>query len=146
MNSYLLLYTLTRLDYVDNFCTPIALATLFYLAIWVVIYTATKSSTPYISSFDSKEEKEKKQTEYETLVKTIDKFFYPKISIAIIIFCTLVNFLTPTKNEALVILAWGKTIDYVSNNKYIQAIPDKTAQIVVSYLDKTLEELKTKTK
>jgi len=49
--------------------------------------------------------------------------------------------LTPSKNEAILIIAGGKTIDWISKDTSICKIPSQTSELVSSFLDKQIKEL-----
>lgn len=145
MSPYLLLYILTRLDYVPNFAGPIVGVTIFYFVLTTLVYYIFKLSEPTYSSFDKEEEKKDKLEKHENAIKNMSVLYRPKTCLAIVAFFLFINFATPTKNEALVIIAGGKAIDFAVNNDSINKMPSKAADIVVAYMDKTLEELKQQT-
>lgn len=147
MSPYLLLYILTRLDYVDNFLGPVVGASIIYLLFVTVPYVIYHfSEKPKKYSYTKDEDYTREMKDYEQNCSMIKKFFWPKTALAIIVLASIINFATPTKNEALVIIAGGKAIDFATNNESLVQMPWKAADIVVAYMDKTLEELKNETK
>lgn len=65
------------------------------------------------------------------------------IRYSLIVFVTFgaMRVFTPTQNEAILILAGGKTLDFVESDTSISKIPSQTTAIVSEYLEKTLKEL-----
>jgi len=60
-------------------------------------------------------------------------------SIFSIVFC-LFSIMTPTTNEAIVIVAGGKTLDYVQKDTSLQKIPYKATELILHKMDEYPKE------
>jgi hypothetical protein len=73
-------------------------------------------------------------------------FQQSKILFAFLVFVAFFNAilyaLVPSQKDALLILAGGKTIEYIKADKSLQKIPFKTTELVAGILDKELNKLK----
>jgi len=49
----------------------------------------------------------------------------------------------PSRDEAIMILAGGKTMDYIQSDTSLNKLPYQTTQIISEYLDKKIKDLKT---
>ena len=56
----------------------------------------------------------------------------------------LISVLTPTKEEAVFIVAGGKVIDFVQKDSSINKIPGQTTSILSTWLDEQLKKEKDK--
>jgi hypothetical protein len=50
--------------------------------------------------------------------------------------------LTPTRNEAILIMAGGKTLDFAQSDTSLSKIPYEATEIISGYLEKSIKELK----
>lgn len=117
MSNYSKIYWLTRLDYLQNFFIGIAAVIVAILFIYAFIYVLNE--------------------DWENIKK---KYF--AIWLPIVAFFTLLACLTPTRNEALVIIAGGATIDYAQSDTSLKKIPYQVTSTVSTYIDVQLEKLK----
>lgn len=123
MNNYLGLYLLTRLDGLNNLFT-----------ILIVI-----SGTLFIASLIARFGAQYDKDEYGIKIGSSGiKIFLP-----ILIVSSLLLVSTPTKNEAIFIVAGGKTINFIQNDTSICKLPAQTAAIISNYLDKQIKEIET---
>lgn len=60
----------------------------------------------------------------------------------LIIFCALAHVFTPTRNEAVFIIAGGKTLDFVASDTSINKIPAQTTKIITDYLENAIKDAK----
>lgn len=122
MSNYSKIYWLTRLDYLQGFFVTMSVLA----GLLIVVHFAIK-----MFSIDDGDDA------YSLLNKT-------KRSLCLIlcIFLALVSCFIPTKNEAILIMAGGKTLDYVQKDTSLSKVPYQTTAIISEYLDKTLKEMK----
>ena len=83
------------------------------------------------------------------IIKSIEDEYYiftkvysRTIAIISLILCIIITNLIPSKKEAIVILAGGKTMDFVQSDSSLSKIPHQATTIISSYLDKTIKEIK----
>lgn len=50
----------------------------------------------------------------------------------------------PTKNEAIVIIAGGKTLDFIKQDSSLNKIPSQTTAIISQFLQNEIDTLKSK--
>lgn len=133
MNNYSKLYWFTRLDHLSDFITTIGVVCIIVAAILLLVTFA----------FWSKEyESEKRCIEIDAARKKAvskSKWLIPTGFIII-----LITAFIPSKNEAIFIMAGGKTLDYVQSDTSLSKIPYKATEVIVNYLDKTIGEMKDK--
>ena len=123
MSNYTKLYWLTRLDGLNGFL------------IFICICAATIASLYTIGVFSCLEEgeKESKKNKKARIISYIMFFLFVLISV-----------LTPTKEEAVFIVAGGKVIDFVQKDSSINKIPGQTTSILSTWLDEQLKKEKDK--
>lgn len=126
MSSYSKIYWLTRLDALHTFFGVMALLGL--IAVCVILIT---------SGINKACEEEYDKAEYYKKAMPKIKWVAP---VAILSF--LIYGLIPTRTEALLIVAGGKTMDYVQSDTSLRKIPYQTTTIISEFLDKQLQELK----
>lgn len=126
MSNYSKIYWLTRLDGVHDF-----LLAIFLLSIGAIV---AHFLFVFLGEFDEMfSEQAKKEW---TRGKNIALFF--------IVFAGLALVLVPTKNDMILIYAGGKTMDYVESDSSSSKVPHQTTSIISEYLDKSIEEMKSK--
>lgn len=124
MNNYEKIYWLTRLDNIQSFLTTGFILSLAVLFMWYMIL--------FIECYDYDDRKE--------YIKNHGKYRTTTFWLAII-FGVLMVF-SPSKNDMLLIVAGGKTMDYIEKDTSLSKIPYQTTSIISNYLDKELNELK----
>lgn len=124
MNNYTKLYWLTRLDSIQDLCLVIGVLSVISMLIY------------YISIGMDCFDKEDRDDHYKSFGKIL-KIGYPLLIISALI-CTFL----PNKNEAILIIAGGKTMDFVQQDSSLSKIPAQTTQIISDYLDKQIKETK----
>lgn len=130
MNNYEKLYWLTRLD---------SLQVLFGLTIAVCVIIRLIYHSYY--AMEMNYENEEKQLAFIKKHKPLRI-----ITIALAILAVLGLAFVPSRNEAILIMAGGKTLDYVQSDTSLSKIPAQTTRIVSEYLEQSLEEMKRENK
>lgn len=128
MNNYELLYWLTRLDNMRAFCgIMLAIGLIVYGATWL-IYAMRCNEYPA-------------RTEPQKIAFN-KKLLWPRIVlVTFIIIGGLGLTFIPTRNEAILILAGGKTLDFVQSDSSIAKIPAQTTKLVSDYMEQAIKEL-----
>lgn len=135
MNNYSKIYWFTRLDNLNAFLIGVALFCFVLVFIWLM--------WAYVFSdkmFANKDE----EIEIDARRKTVTK--RAKIFIPIGFLFLLISAFIPTKNEVLLIMAGGKTLDFVQSDTSLSKIPSQTTSIISQFLEKQLKELKSEKK
>lgn len=139
MNSYFLIYFLTRVD---------AISTLFgllipFFAVIVIFpflyhFIVSKGDFDLPEYIDDKDDYGNKARAHKKLKKM------RRWSIPCFIFFVLIQIALPSKTDLIYILAGGKTLDFVKTDKSIQEIPGNTTEIVNNVLKLSVKELEEK--
>ncbi len=114
MNNYEKIYWLTRLDNLETLCINLVIIG----SIIILIRNAYK----FIQYVDD--------GEYTSLKWYKHLFFWP-IYLSSILGLVFI----PTQNEAIVIFAGGKTIDFIEADSSIQKIPHQTTEIISKFME-----------
>ena len=129
MSNYAKLYWLTRLDGING----------MILFIGIFFFIAAFVSLMYAYVFKdwgwSKEEEKKAQQVVMKRLKWLIPFGFLFITISCFV---------PTKEEAILIVAGGKAMNFVESDTSINKIPSQTTALITEYLDKQLKEIKSK--
>lgn len=131
MSNYSKIYWLTRLDYLQGIFIGLGVSVLLICAI-IGFYHFVAQDTSY--------EREEKVKEIKAGRDRCIKRLKLLIPISVLLF--IVNAFIPSKNEAILIMAGGKTLDYVQKDTSLAKVPFQTTAIISEYLDKTLKEMK----
>lgn len=139
MNSYFLIYFLTRVD---------AIITLIGL---LIAFFAVATSIPFlyhmiVSDFDfDLPSYVDEKSNYGRKARTHQKLKKMKRwSIPFLILFILLQIALPSKTDLIYIVAGGKTLDFVKTDKSIQEIPGNTTEIVNNVLKLGVKELEEK--
>jgi uncharacterized membrane protein SpoIIM required for sporulation len=128
-----LIYWLTRLSSISDLFFGLGMLSGIFIFVGVLAYTFMIMDFP--SDEDEIEYKQKR------------KKFFNKIWVPILFF--VLNILTPNTKEAMLIIAGGKTLDYVQSDTALQKIPYKATELILKkmedYIDETTSD-STKTK
>lgn len=129
MSNYSKLYWLTRLDGINGFF--IALDIISGVLILAIIIGCFISS-----DFDEykKESEIKIRKELRQKIRKKIPLLSVLLSLGIII-----SIFTPTKNEAIFIMAGGKTMDYVQSDTSLSKMPYQATKIISDYLQKQID-------
>jgi len=131
MNNYTKLYWLTRLDGINAlFCTLLVVSILAILAIIIGNLMGMDMDSCYRES----EVIERKK--FRQKIQGYLKWLY----IVAFLSCLVVVFL-PTQKEAIIIVAGGKTMNYIQSDTSLQKIPHQTTKIISDYMDKQIKEI-----
>jgi uncharacterized membrane protein SpoIIM required for sporulation len=128
-----LIYWLTRLSSISDLFFGLGMLSGIFIFVGVLAYTFMIMDFP--NDEDEIEYKQKR------------KKFFNKIWVPILFF--VLNILTPNTKEAMLIIAGGKTLDYVQSDTALQKIPYKATELILKkmedYIDETTSD-STKTK
>jgi hypothetical protein len=128
MSNTALIYWLTRLSSISDLFFGLGMLSGIFIFVGVLEYTFMIMDFP--SDEDEIEYKQKR------------KKFFNKIWVPILFF--VLNILTPNTKEAMLIIAGGKTLDYVQSDTALQKIPYKATELILKkmedYIDKTAKE------
>jgi hypothetical protein len=123
MSNIVLIYWLTRLSSIQGLFTTVAIVVTTIISAGLLLYTIMM-----IESYES-EIKELKQKR---------KWFVNRIWIVCLLW--IVSILTPDTKEAMLIIAGGKTMDYVQQDTSLQKIPYKTTELILKKMDQYIDE------
>ena len=123
MSNIVLIYWLTRLSSIQGLFTTVAIVVTTIISAGLLLYTIMM-----IESYES-EIKELKQKR---------KWFANRIWIVCLLW--IVSILTPDTKEAMLIIAGGKTMDYVQQDTSLQKIPYKTTELILKKMDQYIDE------
>ena len=123
------LYWITRLTYICDFLTTVAVVSFLISAFTVVFVVCNRIEA------NNYEKGGENWNYYMQRFKMCLSYFKRFIFVAIV--ACLINFFIPTTNEALMIYGIGGTIDYVKSNETAKQLPDK----YIKAFDKWVENL-----
>lgn len=132
MTNYSKLYWLTRLDAINSMGAVMLILSIMAIAITIVFIMISKDFDEFYHS-EKLANRIAARKRYSGYIKWYMISFVMGISITMFL---------PTKNEALFIVAGGKTLDFVSTDTSINKIPEQTTKIISDFLDKQIQELK----
>lgn len=127
MNNYWSLYLLTRLDNLVSLFTTLTIVSLIGVLFLVIIYSINWIVGDYNS-------------DGEGTSRAISKQFKWLVPLSLVFSFLLVA--TPSKNEAIFIVAGGKTMDFIQNDTTINKIPAQTTILISEFLEKQINEVK----
>lgn len=134
MSNYAKIYWLTRLDSLHSlFCGMIVLGSVSIFAI--ILYKFM--STDFDEFYSGQNLKDRKDNRASVTSKI--KWF-----VFILILGSIGSAFLPTQKEAVLIVAGGKTIDFVQGDTSIQKIPGQATTLISTFFDKQIQELKKK--
>jgi hypothetical protein len=120
MNNYEKIYWLTRLDNFESFfITLVSIGSTF-----IVIRTIYRLDRLFME-------------EECASLKWYTHLFFWSIYISSILGILFI----PTKEEAVIIFAGGKTIDFIEADSSIQKIPHQTTEIISKFMEKEILEI-----
>jgi hypothetical protein len=118
-----LIYWLTRLSNIQGLFLTAAIIVTTIISVGLLSYTIMM-----VDGYES-EVKELKQKR---------KWFVNRIWIICLLW--IVAILTPDTKEAMLIIAGGKTMDYVQQDTSLQKIPYKTTELILKKMDEYIDE------
>ena len=133
MSNIALIYWLTRLSSISDFFLTLGVISAAIISLGLIGYSVALMDWP--------------SDEDEIKYKQKRKKFFNKLWVPILLF--VVYILTPNTKEAMLIIAGGKTLDYVQSDTSLQKIPYKATELILKkmedYIDETTSD-STKTK
>lgn len=129
MNNYWSIYWLTRLDSIISLCTfGFSLGVLVLLA-YTIIFLFNRSEDygdhdPGGVEFTSHYGK------------------YKRYAIWSILIFGIIGTFVPNQKEAIIIIAGGKTMNYIKSDSSLNKLPYQATTIISQYMDKQIESLK----
>jgi len=131
MDNYTKIYWLTRLDGINGFFIGMAIISIILI---LVIGIGLLIAHYMNDCFNGDELKQR--------LKTMAAF-KSKLNYLVFTFFlgTLVSIFLPTQKEAVMIVAGGKTIDFIQNDTSIKKIPEQTTLLISSFFDKQIKEM-----
>ena len=123
MSNMVLIYWLTRLSSIQGLFATVAIIVTTIISAGLLMYT--------IMMIDSSESEQKE-------FKQKRKWFVNRIWIICLLW--IVTILTPDTKEAMLIIAGGKTMDYVQQDTSLQKIPYKTTELILKKMDQYIDE------
>lgn len=133
MSNEAKIYWLTRLDGINGLFIWLSILIGFFIVLIIFSSQASKD-------FDEFKTGEELKQRIETRKKFTSKIGFLTF---LCIFSILVSIFLPTKNEAILITAGGKTMDFIQNDTSINKIPSQTTAIISNFLEKQLTKCDT---
>lgn len=130
MSNYAKLYWLTRLDSISIFFGFL----IAFAIISAIVFLIMHSDSPLSFETDKLKVWPAKQKNY---VNWIKKCLFAAV------FFLLIEVFLPSKRDVILIVAGGKTIDFIQSDTSINKIPAQTTAIISDFLNKKIKELKT---
>jgi hypothetical protein len=124
MSNMALIYWLTRLSSISDLFFGLGMLSSIFIFVGVLAYTFMIMDFP--NDEDEIEYKQKR------------KKFFNKIWVPILFF--VLNILTPNTKEAMLIIAGGKTMDYVQSDTSLQKIPYKATELILKKMEDYIDE------
>jgi hypothetical protein len=131
MSNYFKLYLLTRLDGIIGLSIFLSIILLCAGAVIMIGSPMSKSFDEFYSG-----DRLVKRVALRDMFLSKLKFIFPFGLLFIIL-----SIFIPTKNEAIFIVAGGKTIDFIQTDTSLCKIPEQTTQIVSAFLDDQIREI-----
>lgn len=133
MSNIALIYWLTRLSSISDFFLTLGIISAAIISLGLIGYSVALMDWP--------------SDEDEIKYKQKRKKFFNKLWVPMLFFVLYI--LTPNTKEAMLIIAGGKTMDYVQSDTSLQKIPYKATELILKkmedYIDETTSD-STKTK
>ena len=126
------IYWITRLTYICNFLTAVAVVSFLISAFTVVFVVCNRIEA------NNYEKGGENWNYYMQRFKMFLSYFKRFIFVTII--ACLINLFIPTTNEALMVYGIGGTIDYIKSNETAKQLPDKCIKALDKWVDNLNEE------
>ena len=131
MSNYSKIYWLTRLDGINGFFIAIACVSAALLLASIIYHFAS-------SDMDEFYHDKELEARIKLRSKTTGKIKY---WVVLLVIGVLTSILLPTQKQAILIIAGGKTMDFVEQDTSIQKIPGQTTLIISEFLDNQINKL-----
>ena len=115
MSNIALIYWLTRLSNISGFLLSLSIISSVIIGIGILGYSIAIMDWP--------------NDDDEIRFRSIRKKFMNKIWVPILLFIFYI--LTPNTKEAMLIIAGGKTLDYVQSDTSLKKIPYKATELIL---------------
>jgi hypothetical protein len=126
MNNYSRIYWLTRLDSIKELLGWSIFVSVCVVIIYLILRVVISSQ----------------EAEDEFHIKRYS--IYKNIGIWVFIISCLIYTFMPTRNEALIIMAGGKTLEYIQQDTSLSKIPYQTTNILSTLLENEIKKLNEK--
>jgi hypothetical protein len=133
MTNYSKLYWLTRLDYFTTYFQVAAFLLIAISAIMLLVAFVIR---------DKEFCNEKECLEIDTFRKKTKGSVRWLVAIGVVLIT--IRVFIPSRNEIIFIMAGGKTMDYIQSDSSLQKIPYQATKLVSDYMEKSINEIKTK--
>lgn len=124
MSNIALIYWLTRLSNISGFLLALSIISSVITGLGILGYSIAIMDWP--------------SDEDEIRFRAIRKKFMNKIWVPILLFTFYI--LTPNTKEAMLIIAGGKTMDYVQSDTSLKKIPYKATEMILKKMDEYIDE------
>ena len=136
MNNYEKIYWLTRLDGINGFFTGMVTISIV-LIIGIIIGSLISKDFDEFYHGENLKSRIKVREQFTRKVRYLVFTFF---------LGTLVSIFLPTQKDAVMIVAGGKTIDFIQQDTSIKKIPEQTTLLISNFFDKQIKELNEPTK
>lgn len=126
LSAYSELYWITRLDSFITLFTVISIISGISIFVYVLAYALNAWEWD-----DNEKNDYKRQYSYAY-----------KIGVPLLVTGILANVFIPSKNDYILIVAGGRTINFVNNDSSINKLPGKTTEVIYQIIDAQLKKLK----
>lgn len=127
MSSYSQLYWLTRLDSFQGMFIAVAIISGIVLAVYWICKMVLLAQDGWEDSS----------------LRSISRGKMVPLAIIFPIF-VVIGMLIPTRNEAIFIIAGGKTIDFIKKDSSINRIPEQSTKLITDFMQKQIDNMKSK--
>jgi uncharacterized membrane protein len=124
MSNIALIYWLTRLSSISNLFFALGLISAVIVGGGLLAYSIM------LIEWNTDDD--------ETKYKQKRKTFFNKLWVPILFF--VFHILTPDTKEAMLIIAGGKTLDYVQSDTSLQKIPYKATELILKKMEEYIDE------
>lgn len=126
------MYWFTRLDNVNKFVDYLVIVGILAIIFIPVICHIHAD----FDEFETDDEVEQRKIKRVSWLKKL-RWIVPVTG-----FFVLFKVFIPTQKDVIIIMAGGKTLDYVQSDSNLSKIPYKATAVIVEYLDKQLKDIK----
>jgi hypothetical protein len=121
MSNTASLYWLTRLDGINSLLGTLSVIGIICFVVWLVSFFVQ------LEDMEGSLWKSHRSAFLKIVIPTA--------------FVMIVDMLTPDRDEAIFIMAGGKTLDFAAQDSSLQAIPAQTTLMISKFLEQQIEEI-----
>lgn len=132
MSNTASLYWLTRLDHIQSFLIAITIISSIAFVSIIIGCAMHADMDDYSWNKDKEQDREKSRAKWKGFLKPLG--FIAGLFSLVLVFL-------PTRDEAIFIVAGGKTIDFIQQDSSINKIPSQTTKAISVFLDNQIKEL-----